>query len=120
MAQQAPPRCGSAILPAPPHRGAFRQPLDHPETVASAPKSARVLTAAPREVRQLSVPVWCRLAGRSQRLGILVGANYATNANGTATLSQDMFDALSDVPVADTDVAGALGQAHHAAVNHSH
>jgi hypothetical protein len=44
------------------------------------------------------------MAGGSQRLGILVGANYATNANGTATLSQDMFDALSDVPVADTDI----------------
>jgi hypothetical protein len=31
-----------------------------------------------------------------------------------------MFDALSGVPIADTDVAGALGQAHHAAVNHAH
>ena len=60
------------------------------------------------------------MVGGSQRLGILVGANYTTNANGTATLSQDMFDALSDVPVADTDVAGALGQAHHAAVNQAH
>ena len=60
------------------------------------------------------------MVGGSQRLGILVGDNYATNANGTATLSQDMFDALSDVPVADTDVAGALGQAHHAAVNQAH
>jgi hypothetical protein len=45
-------------------------------------------------------------------------ANYVANVNGTVTLSQDMFDALSGVPIADTDVAGALGQAHHAAVNH--
>ena len=71
-------------------------------------------------MRQLSVPVWCRLAGRSQRLGILVGANYVANVNGTVALSQDMFDALSGVPIADTDVAGALGQAHHVAVNHAH
>ena len=60
------------------------------------------------------------MVGGSQRLGILVGANYATNANGTATLSQDMFDALSDVPVAGTDVDGALGKAHHVVVNQAH
>ena len=52
--------------------------------------------------------------GRSQRLGNLVGANYVTNADGTVTLSQDMFKALSDVPVADADVFGALGQRFHA------
>ena len=60
------------------------------------------------------------MTGGSQRLGTLVGANYAANGNGTATVSPDMFDALSDVPVADTDVAGALGQAHRVAVNQAH
>ena len=49
-----------------------------------------------------------------RRLGNLVGANYVTNADGTVTLSQDMFKALSDVPVADADVSGALGQRFHA------
>ena len=29
--------------------------------------------------------VWRRLVGGSQRLGILVGANYVANANGTVT-----------------------------------
>jgi hypothetical protein len=40
-----------------------------------------------------------RLVGRSQRLGNLLGANYVTNANGTVTLSHDMFDVLADVRV---------------------
>jgi hypothetical protein len=62
----------------------------------------------------LSGGEWRGLAGRSQRLGILVGPNYIANANGTVTLFLDMFDALSDVLVADTDVAGALGQRFHA------
>ena len=45
--------------------------------------------------------------GHSQTLGDILGANFVTNAN--VTLSQETFEALSGVPIADAQVAQALG-----------